>query len=342
MNQPFVSVIVPIYNTAQYLPKCLDSIVNQTYRNLEIICFIDASPDNSLEIVQNFAEKDDRIVIINSLTNVKQGGGRNRGILQSRANYVAFVDSDDWLAESFVEDIMAAILLNDADIGFCDYYLSNMGDPVGLSPLGDCRGLSYNEMRRRVANTGVPIWSAIYKKDIIIKNDLFFPEHVFYEDNAVSKSICLCAKKYSKVNKYLYYYRNDNPSTMRSKNNPGFYDRLQTAIMFRDHCERLGLYNEFKDEIDTSFLNLYYRGTVIGTYEGFNPVPFSKIIEVNKFILKQYGLKKTLSFIRKKPFTEQCILASSLISPKLGLFLFKLHKKACYIKHLLSQNLTYL
>ncbi len=75
MNQPLVSVIVPIYNTAQYLPKCLDSIVNQTYRNLEIICFIDASPDNSLEIVQNYAEKDVRIVIINSLTNFKQGGG---------------------------------------------------------------------------------------------------------------------------------------------------------------------------------------------------------------------------------------------------------------------------
>ncbi len=228
---------------------------------------------------------------------------------------------------------MTAILLDNADIAFCDYYLSNSGNPVELSPLGDCRGLSYNEMRRRVASTGVPIWSAIYKKDIIIKNDLFFPEHVFYEDNAVSKPIHLCAKKYSKVNKCLYYYRNDNSSTMRSKNNPGFYDRLQTSIMFRDHCVRLGLYNEFKDEIDNSFLNLCYRGTVIGTYEGFDPIPFSKIIEVNRFILKQYGLKKVLSFIRKKPFTEQCILAGSLICPKLGLFIFKLRKKASYIKH---------
>lgn len=74
-NRPLVSIIIPIYNTEKYLPKCLESAINQTYRNLEIICFIDASPDNSLEIVKNYATEDRRIIIINSLINVKQGGG---------------------------------------------------------------------------------------------------------------------------------------------------------------------------------------------------------------------------------------------------------------------------
>lgn len=332
-NNPLVSVIIPIYNTAQYLPACLDSVVKQTYRNLEIICFIDASPDNSLEIVQEYAKKDDRFIVINSLTNVKQGGGRNRGIEKSHADYVVFLDSDDWLDDNFVRDLMSEIKINDSDIAFCDYYLSNNGNYISVSPLGDCRGLDYASFRKKVAGTGVPIWSALYRKSLILDNGLLFPENLFYEDNAVSKPIHLCAKRYAKVNKPLYYYRNDNPSTMRSKNNPRFYDRLQTSLIFREHCIRLKLYEEFKEEIDNSFMNLYFRGTVVGTYDSFTPVPYKLIDEVQRFILKEYGYKKTLSFIGGKSLQEQFILVGSLVSPKLGELLFHMYKKIRCLKH---------
>lgn len=75
MTNPLISIIVPIYNVEKYLSKCLDSLVNQTYKNIEIVCFNDASTDNSLRILEDYAQKDDRIKVINSLTNVKQGGG---------------------------------------------------------------------------------------------------------------------------------------------------------------------------------------------------------------------------------------------------------------------------
>lgn len=74
-SNPLVSIIIPIYNTEKYLPRCLDSVLAQSYKDIEVICFIDASPDNSLKIVENYAASDNRIKVINSLINIKQGGG---------------------------------------------------------------------------------------------------------------------------------------------------------------------------------------------------------------------------------------------------------------------------
>lgn len=330
---PLVSVIIPIYNTAKYLPQCLDSVVNQTYRNLEIICFIDASPDNSLEIVQKYAAKDDRFVVINSLTNVKQGGGRNRGLVQSKADWVVFLDSDDWLDENYVMDLMTAAQQNSADIAFCDYYLNINGKCEAISPLGDCSGLDTEAYRKRIAGTGVSFCYAIYRKSLFFENELLFPENKFYEDNAVTKPLQLCGTRYAKVNKPLYYYRIHQKSTSRLSNNMNFYDRISTALMFRDNCIRLNFLEKYPDELNHSFLNLYFSGTVMGSYANFKPVHYDKISGVNKFVLKEYGWKRTLSFIRKKTIIERLTLTASLINPRLGGLIYKALKKASDIKH---------
>lgn len=98
-----VSVIVPVYNMEKYLWQCLDSLVDQTLKEIEIICSNDASTDSSLEILQEYAAKDSRVKIIDSKANIKQGGGRNAGIPMAEADSVMSVDSDDWVALDFVE-----------------------------------------------------------------------------------------------------------------------------------------------------------------------------------------------------------------------------------------------
>ena len=97
-----ISVIIPIYNVEKYLSKCLDSVINQTYKNLEIICVNDGSPDNCHQILEEYKNKDSRIVVIEQ-ENGGEGSARNRGIRAVTGNYIAFVDPDDWVELDFYE-----------------------------------------------------------------------------------------------------------------------------------------------------------------------------------------------------------------------------------------------
>ena len=118
---PEVSIIVPVYNVNMYLSKCLDSLLNQTFRNIEIICFNDASTDNSLDILNAYAKNDSRVKIIDSPINVRQGEGRNRGIHEAKGRYIAFVDSDDWVSENFIEKLYSTAITTQSDIVTGDY-----------------------------------------------------------------------------------------------------------------------------------------------------------------------------------------------------------------------------
>ena len=211
--------------------------------------------------------------------------------------------------------------------------MAEHGKYTEVSPLGDCSGLSFVEMRKKIAGCGVPIPTGLYKKKIIVENNLSFPENLLYEDNAVGKPINLCAKRYTKVNKPLYYYRMNTSSTTHSRNNLKFFDRLITAILFKENCIRLGVYNEFKTEIDNSFLNLYFRGTIMGIYENFDSIPYDKIREIKLHVLKDYGRKRLLLFIKSKSMREKCILSAAMISPRLGKLVLESFRSLSKIKH---------
>ena len=100
-NDPLVTVIVPVYNTAKYLPKCLNSIINQTYKNLEIICIDDGSTDDSSKIIEQYAKKDPRIKPIRQ-SNQGQSSARNNGLTKATGDYISFIDSDDEIKPSFI------------------------------------------------------------------------------------------------------------------------------------------------------------------------------------------------------------------------------------------------
>ena len=96
LNKPTVSVIIPVYNVEQYLSKCLDSVINQTFKNIEIICINDGSTDNSLKILNEYAMADKRIIVINQ-ENSGVYAARNKGLQIANGKYISFVDSDDWI-----------------------------------------------------------------------------------------------------------------------------------------------------------------------------------------------------------------------------------------------------
>ena len=120
-----VSIVVPVYNSHATLPKCLDSLISQTYQNIEIICVNDKSKDNSIDIIREYQQKDPRVVLIDHEENKNAGGARNSGIKAATGTYVCFVDNADWLATDAIE-----ILINESndciidlvEQNWCQYY----------------------------------------------------------------------------------------------------------------------------------------------------------------------------------------------------------------------------
>ena len=118
-----LSIVIPVYNTAIYLKECLESIINQTYSEIEIICVDDCSPDNSAEIIKEYAAKDSRIKYIKHTENKFQGGARNTGINAAEGSYITFVDSDDYMADkSCYENIIKKIEQYKTDIGIFSFF----------------------------------------------------------------------------------------------------------------------------------------------------------------------------------------------------------------------------
>lgn len=118
--EPKVSIIVPAYNTEKYISKCLESLVNQTLKEIEIILIDDGSKDNTLNIAKSFMEKDSRIKII-SQTNQKQGAARNQGMRVAKGEYIGFVDSDDWVDLDYFEKLYNSAKKYDTDIACAGY-----------------------------------------------------------------------------------------------------------------------------------------------------------------------------------------------------------------------------
>lgn len=116
---PLVSIIVPVYNVEQYLPKCIESIINQTLSNIEIILVNDASTDSSGEIINEYAKKDKRITTIHK-QNGGQGSARNEGLKIAKGKYVGFVDSDDWIDKDMYESLVSKAIKEDSNLVVCN------------------------------------------------------------------------------------------------------------------------------------------------------------------------------------------------------------------------------
>lgn len=305
---PYVSVVMPVYNAAGYLERSVRSVLGQTDGDLELICFNDASTDDSSAILHRFAEEDPRVRVIDSAVNVKQGGGRNRAMAAARGRYILFLDADDWLRQDAVELCRAAATACDADLVFFDYVRSSptAGSESPCSPLGDdAAGMESRELLKHVARRQTSIWSAMYDRRLFAGRGLTFPEGVFYEDNAVALAVQLGAERPVKISEGLYYYRVDNGSVTRSLDNPRFFDRIESAVTLLNHLKRLGLYESYRNEIDNVFINQYYIHTVTGCVYRFSRVPMDRLRQVREGIRHYMPGWRRNPYYRALPFSRR-------------------------------------
>lgn len=320
---------MPVYNAEKFLDASVGSVLAQNSGDWELICFNDASTDGSAEVLKRYAGADSRIRVIDSPVNVKQGGGRNRGIRAARGEYVLFLDADDRLNPDAVRRCLDAAQRLNADAVLFDYERFGAdGKVMGCEPqLGpDAPHLRGNVLKKRIAQRPTPVWCGMYRRPLITGQGLYFPENVFYEDNAVALAIQLSASNPVKIDGALYGYRCDNQSVTRSTNNYRFFHRLYSARILKGHLMRLGLYEPLRDEIDFLLLNQYYIHTVYGCVYRFDRVPMLRHHYVCATAARFVPGYRHNSYYRAMPLRQKMKLAAHVRFPRAIKFLSNLKK----------------
>lgn len=208
-NSPVISIVVPVFNVEKYLSHCLDSIIGQSYNNLEIICVNDGSTDNSADILDLYAAKDYRIKIITQ-KNAGLSVARNTALDYATGEYISFIDSDDWIAPDFYEILINEALASDAQVVQCGYHkISEEHDKIKLFSAGCWQ--NYTEILSNLDKCYV--WNKIWRADILKKYQLRFEPHLYYEDILFTAKAAKHITNWVLIDYAGYFYRY-NPASI--------------------------------------------------------------------------------------------------------------------------------
>ena len=253
MNKDLISVIVPIYNVEKYLPKCVDSILNQTYKNLEIILVDDGSPDNSGKICDEYAKRDNRIKVIHK----KNGGvssARNIGLENITGEYIGFVDPDDYINKNMYEDMLYVIKNNNVDIVICNM-IKVYDETKKINSLNTSKELlfvssgneKFNNLYNENSMLNSVVWNKLYKKRIFEK--LTFPDGKIHEDEYIMHYLLDRANAIAYIKGAYYYYVQHNNSIMSTYS----IKRLDSVYALENRMNFFKEYNMKSCEIKTMY-----------------------------------------------------------------------------------------
>ena len=213
-----LSIIVPVYNVKSYLKKCVESIINQTYTNLQIILVDDGSTDGSQTICDELAKKDSRIVVFH-----KENGGlstaRNTGLDHAAGEYIAFVDSDDWLEPNMYQDLITQIEEHNADMAVSSFYECKENEKNAIGDSKNVKVLNTEEIFSNKNQLRFLVWNKIFR-NAFVENLRFVPGQV-YEDFHFCRQAFLQTKKLVYLDSPLYNYRISRPGNTNSSFKPG-------------------------------------------------------------------------------------------------------------------------
>jgi Glycosyltransferases involved in cell wall biogenesis len=263
------SIIIPVYNVEQYLRECLDSVLAQSFSDYEVICVNDGSTDGSLSILEEYAKKDNRFVVVNQ-QNKGQGAARNVALKLAKGGYVFFLDSDDWLAPNALEILAKAVsdedvLCFNGQLYYEDRKVFEVPDKLLIKPYKS--GIEYcneNLLQHRMFAFACVVLR-LYRRDFLIGKELFFHEGIYHEDDLFSTVVCYYAGKVNVVSDVLYYYRIREGSTMTSRNVKKSRNVITVA-------NELVAFFEGK-EIERASLNRYIAGLYFRSFMPENKMP---------------------------------------------------------------------
>ncbi|HTX61950.1 MAG TPA: glycosyltransferase [Methanobacterium sp.] len=259
MKEIKVSIIIPVYNVEKYLEECLESLINQTLKDIEIICVNDGSTDNSIEILEEYAKKDERIKVLDK----KHCGisvARNRGMEHATGEYMGFIDSDDWTDPTMFEKLYQNARLYDTDISMCPILLvnetsahlnrdTNYFDLTCFSDDFDNRAFRPEETREFVFDIAVNVFNKIYRTEFLRRIHAKFPESLIFEDVSFFYDTYLKASKISLVREFLIYHRVNRSNSITATGNRKHFDTITTQNLMLECFQSIPDFEEYKTEL---------------------------------------------------------------------------------------------
>lgn len=264
-----ISVIIPCYNAAPYIDRCLTSVINQTLdlSFFQVICVDDASTDDTWRHLQEWeARCPNTVIIIHCDDNGRQGRARNIALEYCNTPWVSFIDADDWIEPDYFEKMYAIALQCQCDLVSCD----QLRDPS--------RELTYSAHRENGKESGLVILDTIVQRkkfiasevlgtspcgklirtNLLIDHQIFFPENITYEDNFWSSLLLFYIRKIYFLEEYLYHWFVNPNSTILTRNADYHVDILTVSLISWNEWRARGFFNEYKDELELIFLNYSY------------------------------------------------------------------------------------
>ncbi len=311
MNQPLVSIILPVYNAQNHLARCVGSICAQTYRNLEIIILNDGSKDQSLPVCEEFRAKDSRILLVDK-ENSGVSDTRNLGLKLASGKYVQFVDSDDYLDPDFTEHLVTAAEENEADLVIAPYkmvipagaskpeqVLGKIQDELGVMsvarppevreygflPAGvyDKDTFALRLMDKPASYFYSVLWNKLYRRDILTGNDIqFVSEMRWAEDLVFNLRYIQYAERFVSIAQAGYSYVQNPQSICHTQVNAAtvVQNKLQVFRYYKDLYTRLGMYEEVRPQL--------YKFLVDIAESTYPSGPFKKAIDEAKAYWKEH------------------------------------------------------
>lgn len=261
MSERLISVIIPVYNSEKFLPRCLDSVLKNTYKKLEVILVNDGSTDNSGVICDRYAKIDNRVKVIHQ-SNKGTAAARNKALSIANGEYIAFADNDDFIHQDFYKIACTTLENTNADMVICeltrdmDYECFFSCDYSDVCPeILDKHDFIKNTYTINWTRNTVP-WNKLYKK--ILFSDIRFPVGKGYEDAYTTYKLIYSASRIAYVNAPLYYWYKNSDSYSEKKNNPKKLFYREEAIKLQTNFYKDGTYNDVKTEVRRFYLRQLY------------------------------------------------------------------------------------
>lgn len=321
-----ISVIIPCYNVSAYIDRCMTSVTRQTtgMDSLEIICVDDASTDDTWKYLQKWEQMyPDDILLIRQEVNRRQGAARNLGLQYATAEWITFIDADDWLEKDYFERLYDPILKYGCDVSFCEWKTDTsnaltyfMQEEKEREPEDHYFTADTDEKRKKwIGNRilGDSPCGKIIRKSLLMDCRIFFPEDLAYEDMYWAPLLHVYAKSAYKVKESLYHYFVGNSSTVRSRNSDYHIDWISVQLIkWNDYSER-GLMKKYPKELEQDVLNdaACFLKTLVLRYD--DP-PFSL------FLLEREWIMQHIPNHKENPYLVNCaeifsVLLDALYSP---------------------------
>lgn len=283
-----VSVIVPVYNTEKYLKRCFDALMGQTLEDIEVIAVNDGSTDNSMSILKEYEEKFPQKIRILSKENGGQATARNLGIKESTGEYIGFADSDDYVDQTMFQKMYELAKKQDADLVECHYHYiqESKGVLKKLATRGEIK--EHKNQKDMFLNPQVSPWNKIYRREVLMQEDVTFPEGLIYEDTSFYIKTIPFVKKSAYLDEHLVYYFLRGTSTMNANKSAKVGDIFLVLEDILDFYKKYHFYQQYKDELEYFYVKILLCSSL------------SRIGRVTDKVLQKKLLDQTFVLVKEK------------------------------------------